>query len=127
MIRLPNYRVQIRVKPQNGLVVNFVGRETLSQQGVCITYTGTTEPNAVWLEGKQGHLEKILNSMDLVVITPIQETPRSKVRVEEVEASSTLIDAISRRLEMGIPNNISDRPKTWGGLARKHLGLAQRS
>lgn len=78
MMRIPNCRMQIRVKPQRGSIVNFVEREALFQQGVCITYTRTTIDHAVWVEGKRAHLEKILTQMDLTVITPIHETPRHK-------------------------------------------------
>lgn len=85
MLVVRNHRIQINVGPF-GSTTREKLTDRLLNAGVCITYTGTTQDNAVWIEGKPDHLKSLIRYIDLDTITPMQMSPHYKIRtLDEIE------------------------------------------
>lgn len=74
----PNFRAEIRVKPKADNIIDFIGREKIMDAGLCVTYTGATFDDSVWVEAKEAHLKRVIGQLNLEVVTPMQEIPRAK-------------------------------------------------
>lgn len=74
----PNYRAEILVKPKTNNIIDFIGREQIMDNGLCITYTGCNFDSTVWVEAKKDHLKRVLDKLNLNVVTPMEEVPRVK-------------------------------------------------
>lgn len=77
MARQYNHRIEVRVGAFGTTACNKI-KEKLMNAGLCITYTGTTVDNTIWVEGKVDHLKSVMGRFELDIVTELQLVPLCK-------------------------------------------------